>query len=270
MGIVGQRASKKGALDGYRIWLRDRADAVALSDGTGGEAAAGASGSGSGVVAIAIARRLDGDAPAIVEGVVTAGAGLLDADGRRIVIQDAGGAIAIYLPADQAAPPIGTRVRAVGTVGRAYDAPRLKASVVTELTPAASVGPRALDGAPGEAVEWQLVRIAGTITGVTRLGDRWRADVRVGGASVLVTGLAGAGIASTLLEKDRSITVVGIVRRPYPTSTDRRWTRPSPRALGRCRRPGRREHRSRFDERRWLRDDDGRTPGRERGPRPRC
>ena len=27
-GIVGQRASRKGALDGYRLWLRDRADVV--------------------------------------------------------------------------------------------------------------------------------------------------------------------------------------------------------------------------------------------------
>jgi hypothetical protein len=83
---------------------------------------------------------------------------------------------------------------------------------------------RILNGAPGESVEWQLVRIAGTITDLTRLGDRWRADVRVGGSSVLVTGLAGAGIASTSLAEGRSVTVVGIVRGPYPTATDRRWT----------------------------------------------
>ncbi len=29
-GIVGQRASRKGALDGYRLWVRDRADIVQL------------------------------------------------------------------------------------------------------------------------------------------------------------------------------------------------------------------------------------------------
>jgi hypothetical protein len=30
-GIVGQRASRKGALDGYRLWLRDRADIQLLA-----------------------------------------------------------------------------------------------------------------------------------------------------------------------------------------------------------------------------------------------
>src|SRR4029079_18273674 len=29
-GVAGQRASRKGALDGYRVWLRDRADIVQL------------------------------------------------------------------------------------------------------------------------------------------------------------------------------------------------------------------------------------------------
>ena len=35
-GIVGQRASRKGALDGYRLYVRDRADVVALSTAPGG------------------------------------------------------------------------------------------------------------------------------------------------------------------------------------------------------------------------------------------
>jgi hypothetical protein len=111
-----------------------------------------------------------------------------------------------------------------GTVGRAWDAPRLRAIEVTLLGAGPDVMPRSLAGAPGEPVEWQLVRIAGTITDVTRLGDRWRADVRVGTASVLVTGLTGAGIASTTLVEGRAVTVAGIVRRPYPTATDRRWS----------------------------------------------
>ena len=41
---------------------------------------------------------------------------------------------------------------------------------------------------------------------------------------VLVTGLSGAGIASTLLVEGGTVTVVGIGRGPYPTATDRRWT----------------------------------------------
>jgi hypothetical protein len=95
---------------------------------------------------------------------------------------------------------------------------------VTSLGTGAAVLPQSLGGAPSEAVEWELVRVAGKIVDVTRLGDRWRADVRVGKANVLVTGLAGAGIASTSLVEGRAVTVVGIARRPYPTAVDRRWT----------------------------------------------
>ena len=87
----------------------------------------------------------------------------------------------------------------------------------------AGVSPASLSGLPGEAQEWRLVRIAGTVTKVTRLGDRWWADVRIGGASVLVNGLAGSGIPSTSLVEGRAATIVGIVRRPYPTATDQRW-----------------------------------------------
>ncbi len=223
VGIVGQRASKKDALDGYRVWLRDRGDIVAIPGGSPWASSSPSGGPDASILTIAAARRLDDDAPAVVEGVVTAGAGLLD-DGRRIVIQDSTGGIEVYLAAGDAAPAAGTRIRVAGTVGRAWGAPRLRAVEVTVLGAGADLVPRILAGAPGEAVEWQLVRIAGTITSVTRLGDRWRAEVRVGGASVLVTGLAGAGIASTALIEGRAVTVVGIVRRPYPSATDRRFS----------------------------------------------
>jgi hypothetical protein len=223
VGIVGQRASKKGALDGYRVWLRDRSDVEAVPGGPSGSSTSTSGASTVPILTIAAARRLD-DAPAVIEGVVTAGAGLLDSDGRRIVIQDTTGGIEVYLPGDAPAPAIGTRLRVAGTVGRAWDAPRLRATAVTILGPGVTVVPLSLRGAPGAAVEWQLVRIAGTITDVTRLGDRWRADVRVGTHTILVTGLSGAGIASTTLIEGRAVTVVGIVRRPYPTATDRRWT----------------------------------------------
>ena len=224
VGIVGQRASKKDALDGYRVWLRDAADVTAVPGGATGATSTPAGSASAQVMTIAAARRLDDDAPALVEGVVIAGPGLLDTDGRRIVIQDATGGIEVVLAADQGAPAGGARIRVAGTVGHAWDAPRIRATEIIVLGTGPDVAPRILNGAPGESLEWRLVRIAGTITDVTRLGDRWRADVRVGGSSVLVTGLAGAGIASTSLVEGRAVTVVGIVRRPYPTATDRRWT----------------------------------------------
>ncbi|TAJ99741.1 MAG: hypothetical protein EPO36_11860 [Chloroflexota bacterium] len=224
VGIVGQRASKKDALDGYRVWIRDRADIEPTgSDGSGGSQEP-PTGPGATVLTIAATRRLPDDAPAAVEGVVTAGPGLLDDDGRRIVIQDATGGIEVYLAAGESGPAIGTRIRVSGTIGHAWDAPRLRATEVTILSTGADVGPRILTGAPGEAIEWQLVRAAGTIADVTRLGDRWRADIRVGSTTILVTGLAGSGIASTALVEGRAVTVTGIIRRPYPSATDRRWS----------------------------------------------
>ena len=242
MGIVGQRASRKGALDGYRLWLRDRAD-IGTQDGgptasptpssspsPGPSLRPGAtegdpspwSSPGLATITIAAAAALDGEA-AIVVGVVTGGPGLLDGDGRRIVIQDATGAIEVLLPSDGPVVAMGMRVQAAGTIGRAWGAPRLRAVEITVLEAHVDLVPRVITGAPGSSEEWQLVRIAGTVTDVQRLGDRWRASVRVGTDSVLVTGLAGSGIASTTLDDGRAVTIVGIVRRPYPSATDRRW-----------------------------------------------
>ena len=85
------------------------------------------------------------------------------------------------------------------------------------------MAPKSLAGLPGEAQEWQLVRVAGTVTKVTRLGDHWKADLRVGRVSVLIDGLAGSGIPSTLLVEGRSATITGFVHRAYPTASDRRW-----------------------------------------------
>jgi hypothetical protein len=59
---------------------------------------------------------------------------------------------------------------------------------------------------------------------VERLGDRWRAEIELAnGAKVPVQGQAGAGIPSTALVSGRKVTVTGIVKRPYPTASDRRF-----------------------------------------------
>ncbi len=232
VGIVGQRASKKGALDGYRIWLRDRADILGPNPGaspTPTPSPAGSNGTGAGPgpsspprLAIAAARAIDGGR-ATVEGVVVAGSGLLDTDGRLIVVEDETGGIEVLLPPDAPAAVAGSRVVVAGSVGRAWGAPRLHATSIEITAAHVDLAPLILAAAPGEAQEGQLIRIAGTVTGVTRLGDRWRADVRVGTVSVLVIGLSGSGIPSTLLDEGRAATIVGVVRRPYPTATDRRW-----------------------------------------------
>jgi hypothetical protein len=68
------------------------------------------------------------------------------------------------------------------------------------------------------------VKISGTVAKVSRIGERWRAEITLSaGVDALVQGQAGAGIPSTSIVAGRSITVTGIVRRPYPTASDRRF-----------------------------------------------
>jgi uncharacterized protein YdeI (BOF family) len=229
-GIVGQRASRKGALDGYRLHPRDRGDITALASGpqpSGGPTPSDlgtASGGPGSAAPISTALALPDGASVTIEGTVTAGVALLDSSGRRIVVQDRSGAIEVLLPGGTTGPAVGTRLRITGTAGRAWGAPRLGASAVERVGSPAPLEPTRLDRAPAERDEWQLVRIAGTISDVERLGDRWRAEIVLeGGARAPVHGQAGAEIPSTAIVAGRRISVVGIVKRPYPTATDRRF-----------------------------------------------
>ena len=218
-GIVGQRASRKGALDGYRLYLRDADDVVAIAAGSGPGASPGAA-----AVSIATALAYADGTAATVEGTVTAPAALLDSTGRRIVVQDATGAIEVLLPSGAESSSVGTRLRVTGVTGHAYSAPRIAASTVASLGKGNAVAAVALARPPAERDEWQLVRISGTVEKVERLGDRWRAEiVLANGGRAPVHGQAGAGIPSTAIVVGRPVTVTGIVRRPYPTATDRRF-----------------------------------------------
>ncbi|HKF85214.1 MAG TPA: lamin tail domain-containing protein [Candidatus Limnocylindrales bacterium] len=229
VGIVGQRASRKGVLDGYRLWIRDRADITSVTQPSPSSSAtpkptrSGGAGAGAtSVVSIATAKTRDGGSVTI-EGVLTTTVTLLDASGRRAVVEDRTAAIEAYLPQADGRLRIGTRVRLTGTVGKAWGAPRLKVTDVRVLG-TGSVSPAALRGTPTAALEWRLVRVTGTIADVKRNGDRWTADlVTSGSAKVALAGVAGSGIAGTTLAEGRSATVTGIVKRPYPTATDRRF-----------------------------------------------
>jgi len=173
-------------------------------------------------VSIARALALQGRTVSIA-GVVTIPSTLLDATGRRIVIQDGTGAIEVLVPSGATAPTPGHRIRVSGEVARAYDAPRVRAAAVTDLGPATMPAPRTLGSAPGVGLEWRLVRVSGRIVDVHKLGDRWRAEVRAGSTAVVVSGLSGARIDPNTFVEGRHATVVGIVRRPYPGASDRRF-----------------------------------------------
>lgn len=230
-GIVGQRASRKGADDGFRIWLRGPADIVRIglpdpsatlspSPATSPAPSGGTSADRTITIAAAILARSGAVA---IEGSVTAPARLLDASARRVVVQDATAAVEVLLPTGITAPPVGARIRVTGETGRAYDAPRIRASAVTRLG-TAWVAPLELRAGPGAAHEWRLVRIRGDLVEVHRSGDRWTAELLVAGVRVPIAGLAGASIPVAGILDGHSATFVGIVRRPHPSATDRRFT----------------------------------------------
>ncbi len=143
VGVVGQRASRSGVFDGYRIWVRDAADlAVIGAPGSSPAPSPSASASSPAVPTVTIARALRiTDRVVAIGAVVTAPGIVLDSTGRRIVVQDATGAIEIVLPTGTPAPPVGTRVRAEGRIGVAYGAPRLRGEAITIIGRGASPAP---------------------------------------------------------------------------------------------------------------------------------
>lgn len=227
VGFVGQRATRSGALDGYRIWVRDAADLVVVGTpgaSVGPSSSPAPSGGAAAVATMTISRALlITDRAIAIEAVVTAPAALFDASGRRIVVQDGSGAVEVLLPTGSTAPTVGTRIRAEGRMGVAYGAPRLRAERIDVMGSASSPAALVLHGLPGEAHEWRLVTISGRVMSVHKLGDRWRAEIRIGAHDAVVVGQPGAGIASTVLVEGRVASVTGIVRRPYPNASDRRF-----------------------------------------------
>ncbi len=221
-GVLGQRASRKGALDGYRLWLRDPADVSGAKAPGPTDGAPSPGGSDGSVSTIAAARISDGR-QLTVEGVLTVDRTLLDATGRRTIVQDATGAVEVYLPDADSALHAGDHVQVTGTVGRAWGAPRLKADQVRRLGTQQPVV-HALRGMPSAATEWTLVRVTGTVVDLHRTGDRWLAELQSGSNRIPIQGLSGSGIPAASVLEGRSTTVVGIVKRPYPTATDRRFS----------------------------------------------
>ncbi len=231
-GIAGQRWSRSGAADGYRIWPRDGADVVRLTgagDASNGPVAGNTDESATPspparapVVPIAQARTR-GHGTVTIEATVTTSPGFIDRDTRRVVVQDASGAILLFLPANGPALKIGDGVRATGQVGTRAGAPHFVATTATVLAHGAAPAPRPLSAAPAAADEWRLVRASGRVLSVRRYGATWRAEIRLaGGAFVAIQGIASSGVPSTALVEGRDATITGIVRRPSSGTSDQR------------------------------------------------
>ena len=227
VGIVGQHASRKGALDGYRIWARDRSD-LSLQTADPSPSAPGSpspspSASGFPDLVISIAQALRQTArQVVVEATVTATTTLLDASGRRIVVQDATAAVEVLLPAGSTRVTVGSRIRVDGIMGTAYGSTRLRATRVDRLAAGPAIAPLRLFAAPTSAHFWRLVTVTGEVADVRKLGDRWRAELIVGAARILIVGQSGAGIAVDRVVEGRTASVTGIVRAAYPSAADKR------------------------------------------------
>jgi hypothetical protein len=238
IGIAGQRATQSDP--GYRVWLRDGADLLPGAMPTPTPAPTATAGSPATprptasatptpaasppLVSIAQARARTGQ-NVTVQGVTTVRAGLLDADARRVTIEDATGGILVRLPASGLRPQPGDRLRIRGKVGTYYGAPQIAATVAVITSRGRSPAPLVVrDGPIPERLEWRLVRVSGTVRTIERNGKAWRAEIVLATAAVAVQGDARAAIASTRLQKGTRLTATGIVRRPRSNAADRRFT----------------------------------------------
>ncbi len=148
--------------------------------------------------------------------------GLLDVDGYRVVIQDPSAAILVRLPNDFTAQ-VGQKLRVAGEVGTYYGAPQLTADEVSRNGQTNVAATSVRNGPFAPSLEWRLVTITGLVQDLHRDGEAWRAEVSVGDGSVPVSGIERSGISADALVEGRPATIVGVVKRAYPTASDQRF-----------------------------------------------
>jgi len=227
-GIVGQRATALGRLDGYRLWLRMRNDLATVAlpspSPTSVPSATVTQRPAATPTPIPVYRDLATGLAARgrtvdVEATVTAAAGVIDWGGPTIVVDDGTAAVAVVLPEAISSPKVGAGVRLVGKTGSLHSGRRVVATVVELRGDAVAIQPRQVAGVLGPEHEWQLVAVCGRVQRLTRAGSRWRADLTVDGKIVAVLGEPGAGISASGLIVGRLVMATGIVRRSTSDSS---------------------------------------------------
>jgi hypothetical protein len=159
-----------------------------------------------------------------IVGTVTSKAGFIDAEGRRVTVQDRTGAILVRYPEGARPAPVGHVIRASGEVATWYGGRQLEASQGPRTQRRGRATPTILRRPPTESDEWRLVSVTVRIIDLERSGDTWRAEATLGAAGDLpIAGLAGSHIQPDLLEEGRSARIVGIVKRAHPSASDQRF-----------------------------------------------
>ncbi len=227
-GIVGQRASRSGASDGHRLWLRGQADLVVVDDGASPtpppDGTPGDEPGDARPTRVSIRKATPGRTVTI-DGVVTSVAGLIDSEGRRVTVQDRSGAILVRYPDGAKPANVGRVIRATGEVGTWYGGNQLEAASTPRLKGRLPVVPTNLRRPPAEADEWRLVSVSVRIIDVERDGDTWRAEAEfTSGEALPIVGLAGSGIDADRIEEGRMARISGIVRRAHPSANDQRFS----------------------------------------------
>ena len=197
-GVAGQRASRKGALDGYRVWPRDARrprPALEPTDASAepGRPAAHARARGrrdvhrrrrSGAAKATSTSRASSPRPPTCSTRPAAGSS------SRTAPRPSRSSCRPTAPCRRSARGSGSAARS----GRAYDAPRLRAERRRRARRrGAAVAGVADLGPDGRERVAACGRRRASSTDVHKLGDRWRAELTVGGDAVVVNGLAGPG-----------------------------------------------------------------------------
>jgi hypothetical protein len=220
---VGQRASRSGASDGYRLWPRGKGDLEQLPGPPTATPRPGASPPPSTQPRRVRIRDAKVGATVTVVGVVTSRAGVIDSEGRRVTVADRSGAILVRYPADSTPPRVGRIIRATGEVSSWFGGLQLEAEARPRVRGQGRVVPSRLRRSPAAADIWQLVRAKVRILEIERDGDTWRAVARLGsGDSLPVVGLAGSAIDPEMLQPGRSARITGIVKPAHPSAADQR------------------------------------------------
>jgi uncharacterized protein YdeI (BOF family) len=152
---------------------------------------------------------------------VTTKPGLLDSSEERVALQDSTAGVLLRVP-DGIHLTVGQKIRASGAMGTYYGAPQLTATTISSLGQATATVTNVSSAPIGPALEWRLVSVSGTVEDVQRDGESWRAELRLSAGTIPIVGIDRGGIPSVALVEGRSATVVGVVKRAYPTSTDQR------------------------------------------------